>query len=103
MLGPDLRTEVLVARMILHVEDDAPDEICGETAEEHDYQSWESRQKGVSSRGLGCLVDGSPRGQSKREAGAHDSRKGCYQETLCKTKLRNGFFLLGLRHFLFFG
>ena len=92
------RSEVLVASLVANIQNDAPDEIGGEAAQQHYDQH---RQPLPQIRGAmldGERLDGISRGQTVGEAGAHHAREDRHADALLQIEFLDRFLLLFRRH-----
>src|SRR6516164_4321253 len=83
----DRRAKVLVACPIANIQNDAPDEVRSEAAEENDDQDGKSLPQHRSSVAESNFFNGIARGQAVSETGAHYAGERRYQKTFFQTEL----------------
>ena len=103
MFFTDMRREVLVTGAVLEVQQSAPDEVCGETAEQHHDEFWQAspiRRSSCCRRGF---CNGIASCKRKRETRAHDAGECCDHDAFLEIEFLDKFFLFLFRHFIFLG
>src|ERR1700722_10219439 len=94
--------EILGAGIVANVEEEAPEEICGESAEKDDDESGESLPEDGGAVADADGFDGVGGGEAVGEAGAHDPRKCGDEETFFQVEFFDRGAFLFFRHFAFF-